>query len=330
MAMSKLLESLTPDNALTILDALKDQKADGEQWELFRYAWAVADPENAMQHALRLEGRTRRNAIEDTLAGWASRSPDEALEWVNSLENSDEQERFRGSFLEGLADHDIGQATDYVMERSKAGDKQAHRYMETVTREQLRRGSIEEAARWSEDLPDGKLKGQAMDHVAGRFVHQSPEAAAAWAAQYAEASYGARVIEEVGDEWAERDPSAAVAWLQSLPEGKGQTEGMESALEEWAGRDPTSASEFLITMGDSELKDSAVSGFARRVVREDPEAAMAWANTIDQPEMRTKTMTTAAREWLRRDREAATNWLESSNLPSETMNAILHGGKRRS
>jgi ABC-type branched-subunit amino acid transport system substrate-binding protein len=179
LAMSKLLESLSTENALSVMAALEENRADGDDWELLRYAWASIDPEGALADALSLEGRRQRDALEDTITGWTSKSPDDAMAWVNALEDAGDRERNRNRLMEGMADHDIGNATTYVIQLAEHGDKRAGRYLESVTREQLRKGPVRDAARWAEDLADGKLKGQAMDSVAGRFVSEDPAAAAA-------------------------------------------------------------------------------------------------------------------------------------------------------
>jgi hypothetical protein len=329
LAFSKLLGSLTSENAQEVMEMMRSHGANGDQWELFRYAWGAADPTGAMSAAMAIEGRNRSGAMSDTLTGWASQDPVSAMTWFDTLENEDEKNRFRGDLVAGLADHDIGTATSFVLELAAQGDKNAGRYLESIAGEQLRSGDISAAIAWSEGLPTGALKFQAMDRVASRYVNDDPEAAAAWASSYATNDAAANVIEEVGDEWAERDPVSAVAWLNGLPDGRGREDGMRSAIGEWARRDPVASGEYLLAMPNSSLKDSAVSGFARNVVREDPETAIQWASSIGSPDLRQQTLQQTAREWMRRDREAAIAWLGTSGLSEEVQNQVKSGGRRR-
>ena len=329
LAFSKLLEGLTSENATEVMELMRTHGAGGDQWELFRYAWGAADPDAAMKHAMAIEGRHRNGAMSDTLTGWASQDPASAMAWFDTLENEEEMNRFRGDLVSGIADHDIGMATSFVMELAAQGNKNAGRYLESIAGEQLRSGDIDAAIAWSEGLPKGDLKFQAMDRVASRYVNDDPEAAAAWAASYAKDDAAARIIEEVGDEWAERDPVAAVAWLNDLPAGRGREEGMRSAISEWARRDPAASGEYLLDMPNSTFKDSAVSGYAQNVVRVDPEAAIDWANSIGSQELRQETLARTAREWMRRDREAAMVWLNTSGLPEEVQNQVKSGARRR-
>ena len=324
LAFTRLLEGLTPENAQLIREQMRGGKAEGDQWRLFQYAWGAADGEGALAAAETIEKEDHRNgAIGSALTGWASADPASAIAWVGSKEDGDEKDRLQENLVGGLADHDIGIATSYVMKLANAGDQRAAEYMETVASEQLRKDGHLAAATWAGSLPDGDVKGAALDRVANTYVARDAAGAAAWAEQFVDKDFGARVIEEVGDEWAERDPSAAVAWLGSLSESKGKSEGMSSALGEWARRDPTAASEYLVAMPASELKDTAVHGFVRRVAWEDPESAIVWANSISQDSLRNEAMTRAAQAYFVKDREAALQWLPNSGLSEEAQLKVL-------
>ena len=360
LAFSKLLDSLTPENALIVMEAMKEHDATNDQWELFRYAWGAMDPAEAMRQAAALD-RGEQKAIKETLTGWASANPADARDWVESLDDEDARSRYLAELVSGMADNNIEMATDYVLELAEDGVSRAHRYIDAVVREQLRSGDITATVAWTEALPNEELKLRAMERIADRYVSEDPEAAADWASAYAADESAARLIEEVGEEWAERDPEAALTWLSSLPEGEGRRDGvqeaigewanndpaaavdwlsnlaqgsmkedaMQEAIGEWAERDPTAAGEYLLGMPNSPTKDSAMSGYARNVVREDPEAAIAWANTIAGEELRLQTVTLTAQEWFRRDRDAALIWLESSGLPDEIQLEVISPTRRR-
>ncbi len=326
-AFSKLLASLTPENVKSVLESMKANRAGGEQWGLFLYAWGSVDPAGALAHAGTLEGGAKTRFLDQTIPGWASKDPKSAIAWLDAMKEGDEKNHFRSSIVGGLADHDIGMATEYVMERMRAGDKGAEDFLQTVAGEALRKNGPAGAAAWGEGLPDGPLKGSALDQIAAAYTRQNPAAAAEWAAKYATVDYGARIIEEVGDNWAERDPKAALNWLGTLQEGAGRAEGTYSALREWTRRDAVAASEYLAALPESPSKDSAVSGFARSLAWEDPESAITWATTITNEDSRVKTLTRAGQSWFRRDPAAATRWVQSSNLPPAAREAILNPPK---
>lgn len=328
LAFAKLLESMTPDNVHQIMDSMRANRAQGDQWRLFSYAWGAMDGAGAIAHAETLEGDQKKAFLGQALTGWAGKDPNAAIAWVNSLSNQDEKNSLQGSIVSGLADKDTALAVSYVYELEKAGNRQAASHMQTVAAEELRRHGPEGAARWGESLPDGPLKGAALDSVANAYVRQDPEAAASWAAKFAGTDYGARAVEEVGREWAAKDPQAAVTWLQSLNEGPAQAWGARSAFSQWTQRDPLAASQYLASMPHSPFRDSAVSGLVRSIAGEDPESAMIWAQTIRDERSRMRNIMRTGREWFQRDPGAAAAWLETAGISQEAKQAIINPQRR--
>lgn len=324
LAFARLLESMTPENVQLVMESLRSNRAGGEQWQLFTYAWGAMDGAGAIAHAATLENGPKNRFLAQAVTGWASKEPQAATAWLEQLPDGEEKNRFRNSLVGGLADKDIGLATAYVLQRAQAGDKQAANYLEIVAGEEIRKNGAQAAIAWGESLPAGALKGAALEEIAGSYVERDPEAAATWATKYAATEYGSRVVEEIGSEWAERDPKKALSWLESLPEGAGKAEGTFSALREWTRRDAVAASEHLSAMPPSPAKDSAVSGFARSLAWQDPEAAVIWAKTITDEQSRVQTLTRAGQAWFRRDPAAASQWLQSAALPPDAQQAIMN------
>ena len=128
-AFAKLLASMTPENVETIRESMRTNRAGGEQWQLFLYAWGSMDSAGALAHAETLEGGAKARFLQSTLPGWASKDPDGAIAWVDQMEQGDAKNRMLNSLVGGLADHDLGMATSYVLARAAAGDSQAAQYM---------------------------------------------------------------------------------------------------------------------------------------------------------------------------------------------------------
>jgi hypothetical protein len=314
---------MTPENAGQIREQLLELGAGGDEWRDFNYAWGAIAGEEALAFA----SESEEEDMEAVMSGWAAAKPQEALALLENLpENYEDQRRqITQSVVTGLADADQGMATDFVLRLAADGNDRADNWMRIVANEALRSGGVEEASAWADGLPDGDVKGSAMDRIAGTFVREDPEAAASWAEQYADQDYAARVIEEVGDEWSEREPEAAVAWLDGLPEGRGQNEGLNSAFGEWEDRDPEAAGNYLLNMPTSDKRDNAIRGFADGYAWQDPETSLAWAGAISNPEVRNDSIQRVGRVYWRRDREAAQAWLESSNLAPEVKESIRNG-----
>jgi len=328
-AFDRILESINPENVMMIRAAMAGNGARSEQWQLLDYAWGASDPAGALAHIPDVPDRYRDGFIPNLLPGIASVDPAAAIAYVEGLEAGDRREQLTGRVIEGLADHDIGAATDYVFQLDDGGNETAGRHLSDLTRDIMRSEGLEFSREWAEALPAGALQAGALDRVAHEFVDRDPQAAAVWATRYAGEDYAARVIEEVGDEWAERDPPSAVAWLNTLPSGRGQNEGMSSALHEWAQRDPVAAGGYLQEMPPSTARDAAVGGFSATIAREDPQTAISWAETISAPESRLRTLTRVGQTWARQDPAAATAWATASGLPEATQQAIMNPPRDR-
>ena len=324
-AFDQLLQGMTAENALAIREQIKGMRQDSSEFRDFHYAWGAIAGVDAVTHGI--ESEERDMAV--TLAGWAEADSGAALAWFKGLPEEEANDgNVKYGLVHGLADSDPMAAARFVYELEKGGDEQAEGLLSVVASEVLRMGGAEEASRWSESLPEGKLRASAMDRVANRFVAENPEAAAAWAERFAGEPESARVIEEVGDEWAARDPLAAVSWLETLDSGAGQAQGMQSAFGEWVKRDPRAASEHLVAMNDSPARDSAIGGFVRRLAYEDPQSAIAWAGEISDPGAREQTLVRAGQAMLRRDVAGTREWLATSGLSAEAQKQVLNPPQR--
>jgi len=321
LAFSRLLESLTPDNALDIREQLVASGASGDQWRDFNYSWGAMAGIDAVNFA----ASSPEPDLDASLTGWASANPDDAIAFLNNLPEGmrENRSRFAESVVSGLADRDPSAASDLVFSLAADEGVPGEKLMSLIASKALRSTGLESSAAWSESLPDGPLKAAAMDRVADLYVKRDPEAAAEWAEGFADQDYAARVIEEVGDGWARRDPVAAVSWLENLPEGRGQVTGLSSVFGDWEDRDPVAASEHLLSMPQSPARDSAIAGFSRGYAWQDPLTAIAWAEDIGDPALRESTLTRAGQAFLRRDPESARAWLPTSGLPPEAQQAVL-------
>ncbi len=321
LAFSRLLEALTPENAEAIRAQLVTHGADGDQWRDFHYSWGALAGKAAFDHAA---GSSERD-LAATMTGWAAANPSEALALLANLpsELQGQRDELTASVVSGLADHDRAMATDLVLRLGQQGNGEARNLMELVAYETLRAEGPEAAARWSESLPDGPLKGSAMSRIADAYVRKDPEAAARWAERFAADDDASRAIEQVGARWAQSNPVAAVGWLESLPPGSGQNAGLRNAFGDWEDRDPAAAGEYLLAMPLSPQRDSAISGFATGYAWQNPRIAIAWAQDIRDPALRQSSLTRAGQAFFRRDPNGAQAWLESSDLPAEVRQQIV-------
>lgn len=336
LAFSRLLEGLTAENAESIREQIAHLPAQSPEFREFHYAWgAVAGP-----GAVMFGVGTGKPDMAPALAGWASADPTAAMTWIRDLDMENDPsfddllkdrkirpDDLRNHLMEGIvhglaaADPDL--ASRFVHDLADAGQKGTHGMMHDIAETVLRTGSPEDAARWVETLPEGELRGEAMERVAGRYAGKDPEAAAAWAGQFAHQPEAAGMIAQVIANWSSKDPEAALAWMLELPEGGGRNAGMHHAMRQWAKKDLTAAGEYLQTMTESPARDAAVSGYTRRVAWENPAAAMSWAETIASEDQRVEAMIGVGQAWTRLDASAAASWARASGLPAEIQQKML-------
>ncbi len=327
LAFAKLLEGMTPENAMQIRESLVAQDAGGDAWNDFNYAWGAIAGKEAFDFA-QVSDEPDLNAA---MSGWAAADPAGALAALDNLPEDLQGQRrnLERSVISGLADTDLALASQMALEFGADDPRHAGRLIRSVANEALRSGGPETASQWVETLPDGAAKGSAMRRVTERYVRDDPQAAAAWAEQFADQDFARSAIAEIGDEWAESDPQATMAWLETLPDGGAQNAGFSEALGEWEDRDPQAAGEYLMSMDPSPQRDSAISGFARGYAWQDPDTAYAWAQAISDPQMRERSMTQVAEAYFRRDPLAALDWLQSSGLSAEAQERVTRPRGRR-
>lgn len=327
LAFSRLLESLTPENAASIREQMVALGADDDQWRDFHYSWGAVAGQAAFDHAA---GSPERD-LAVTMTGWAAANPSEALALLANLPENmkGQRDELTASVVSGLAHRDRGMATNFVLGLGKEGNGRAGSLMEIVANETLRAGGPEAASLWAESLPDGSLKGTAMNRVADAYARKDPESAARWAQRFADEEYAAGTIERIGGRWAQSNPVAAVGWLEALPPGAGQIGGLRNAFGDWEDRDPVAAGEYLRAMPQSPQRDSAISGFATGYAWQNPQVAIAWAQDIRDPELRQSSLTRAGQAYFQRDPGNALVWLESSGLSAEARQKIVNSNNRR-
>lgn len=341
LAFSKMLEGMTPENALEVREQIAGLPGHSAEFREFHYAWGAI----AGIDAIMFGADTEKPDMSPALAGWAGANPQEAIKWFQNL-NMESDSRFDdllkerkvpaeelrnhllGGLVSGLADADPHVAGEFVLALEREGNDHAHRLIHTVIGSVLR-GDTKDAIAWGESLPEGDLRNSALGRIAGHMAGQDLEAAVEWAANYVDKPEGARVVQEVVGRWAHREPEEALEWVQSLPDGSGKERGMHSTFSAWAGRNPEEAGSYIHKMPKSPERDSAISGYALRVMHEDPARGVEWAASIGDPSNRERTLIRAAQHYMHRDRSAAQQWLSTSGLSEEAKKSVRNPPRHR-
>ena len=291
---SQILKNLTAENAKLMREQILHLDHDSSEFREFHYAWGAIAGEEAVLHG----GETRERDMASTLAGWAAKSPEAALAYFKGLdEKMQKGSDLKWGAIHGLTDADPNLAVRFAMDQQEAGDGEARRLMDVVTRQVLRSGDPAEAAQWATTLPAGEMQDAAISRVAR--------------------------------EYADENPVASLDWASTLPSGDGKNKALWNSYNKWAGDNPAAAAERLGTMSASPERDSAAYGYASRVAWDNPEVGIEWASTISNKDTRNRAIIETGRVYFRKDPEAAKQWLSNSGLNAEQQKSITSRSGRR-
>ncbi|MEN8786117.1 MAG: hypothetical protein ABF379_17285 [Akkermansiaceae bacterium] len=291
LAFAEMLKQLTPENARQLREQIAHMPQDSPEFREFHYAWGAIAGDEAITHGK----DTPKRDMAAALAGWASEDPSSAMTYFDSLspEEQSNASHMKWGAAFGLADADPQLATEFAIERSQNGDKDAGRMIHIAAAAAMKSGDREAVTQWASNIPEGDLQNTAFQRLAGDF--------------------------------AKEDPAEAVDWASSLPEGEGKYHAVGTSFHQWANRDPKEAANAIASLPNDQ-QDAATYGYATSVVHKEPAAGVQWAATISDQESRTNAMVDTGRVFYRRDREAAQEWLANANLPDEAIQQIT-GGK---
>jgi len=311
--MDQLLSQLTPENALSIREFIKDLDTDSPEFEMFHYTWGQVAGKEAL-----LFGLNSPEKDGDVLfRGWTSKNPEAAQEWFAAIdyENDPAFDRLRNrgfseerltsylhkQLLHGLYLNDPDKAAQYLAALPADQASFARRGSEELIEDIIARNGIAAARDWVDLLPPDSLT--------------------------------ARAVGEVADEWAERDPRAALDWAMTHQDEDVRRSALENVWRNMAsGRgnaDPFQAAEEINAMPNSTDKDSALAGYADGTRYRYPRTSVDAAMNITDPQLREESLIRNGGYYLRRDPQAANEWLNNSGFSEKLINKITHSSKHR-
>jgi len=285
------LTQLTADEAAAraheIWSAAGEPQEIAERKRLFCYAWGQVAGSAAIEFARKQPGVGKVAAISGALAGWASKDPLAAKQWIEARLEPNERLLHGWALVDGWARHDPKAATDYVLGLTNIPG--TDRFIRSIALEMTRQ-SGPAASEWAEALPQGPLRETGIDEVAASWARTAPGFATNWAFALTDSPLATRAVDRAVTEWARVDGEAAGAYLEGQPA--------------------------------SSVRDAAVSAYIAVLAAEDLHAVSAWAATIRDSNLREQSLRRIAGEWMARNVEATLAWLPQSGLSAEAQRQI--------
>ena len=263
------------------------------------------------------------------LSGWATTDSAAAIAHLDGLEEGSMEKRFGAAgIIQGMLVNGIDEAMGFVQSLPDTDEDGRAKgfYMSMIASEMIEQ-DLDTAKSWASSVTDPELRAGAFREITNELMRTDREAAAEYISQYGDDDAAASAVNTLADSWSREDPQAVFNWADEDLSGKAKAEAYEEAMETWAREDPAAAGEYLSTLEPSLERDHAGAAFATRVSREDPVTAMEWANTIGDTDLKLETQIDVARDWYRADQSATNEWIASNNLSEEAVKQITEQGR---
>jgi len=229
-------------------------RADRGLPNLIFTAWAETDPTTAIAKASELsQPLERQNALYSIAATWASKDPQSALAWAESLPNEERNV-----------------AIGNVIFKWTENDPHAVRA-------------------WFQQLPDGLIKQMAADNLPRSLATADPLAAAQFVAELPPGSAQTRAAEEVARAWANSDPGSAAEWAKAFPNGEPRDVVLRDIVFRWSKSDPRAASQWLQNLSadsfsNENILNASIQSVARGLLELDRKAGEDWLEKTSLPD----------------------------------------------
>lgn len=349
----KLTDQLGPEDfplALTIIEGKKDELGEGADifGMLALARWADLDPK-ALGEYLQEQDRTGgvlfgMSDMDTVLGSWAAKDPLGALGWVKSLRKKEDQERGITAILGTVARRDIDEAiamakthapellksdafADAIGRVTNRGDmeKIVRRFAEmgdTVNMKSVvmrwTNQNASAAFQWAEELPDEKMRDEALKAAWPQFANAEPEKAAEKLAMAkVDSPFVEGTAKAVAQKLSKEDPAAARRWAATLLQPNAREEAYTLIGEFMGEKKPAEGAKWLDGLALGKDRDVAIASYVHKASGEDPAAANDWALTISDSERRINALRGTLGAWFEKSPADAIEWLQNSTSLSE-------------
>ena len=112
-----------------------------------------------------------------------------------------------------------------------------------------------QAAAWARALPEGPLRGEALEDVAIIWAGVDLAAAMQWVRQSPDSDSKQAALLDLGYEAARAEPFEAIGLAGELRPGRQRDQFLDHAVRQWAAIDPSAASEWAGQISDAERRE---------------------------------------------------------------------------
>ncbi len=250
-----------------------------------------------------LEGMSN-HLLSSSLANWASKDPEAALEWVreNGKKNPDLiTDDVKASLVKGAAANDLKLGFDLIGELGmKKPDKAIQRLARGVKDAEERTRFVKLLREYSAANP-GKGKNDvpnAVGSLADGIVKDGFEAGSKWMEETKLSKEETdRIASTISYSAKSAEKGKWIEWIGGNMSEDKREQQVSDTVRDWTNEDYKSAGEWLAKTPDGPTKHASISGYADAVSKYDPQTATQWALTLPEGKTRDQTMQRIHRNW---------------------------------
>jgi hypothetical protein len=226
----------------------------------------------------------RAGAIETLANRWDELSPKDALAWAQTLPDSDAAARTTAlsAILTNLSKSDSTAATAFVQ---NSADPSVFLPIAPTLAQNLAVTNPAAALTWTESLPDGSTKDQALNNVLVTMA--GSDFTTAWndAAALPENGSTDTIVGNLVGVLAQKDPTQAAGLIAQLPAGTEQVNATNALAAVWVKQDPQAFTVWLTTLPPGDPRDAAIGQLVSSAqATKDPATVAAWINSVNNPQ----------------------------------------------
>lgn len=167
------------------------------------------------------------------------------------------------------------------------------------------------AAAWVDQLPEGALRREAIQHVAIVWANADLAGALQWVQHLSSGEAKQSALLNIGYEAARSAPLESLQVAVELPAGRNRDELLAHAASQWAASAPAAAAEWAGRIPDAGLRGQILARIATAWAELDPTAAAGLVTTaLPAGSVQDRAVTAVVQRWAQQSPEAAANWVE--------------------
>jgi len=250
-----------------------------------------------------------QEARDELVRSFDQRDPNEMLDWMQKKLGRASRNELYGPFFRQWAESDPAAAGAKLHQLDGASPVNSAFWNDLLGQvvAQWASSDLHGAISWSQSLPDGPAKSQALLQLSYRWAETYPVAASAYAATQDDPA----LLRNITSIWAAKDSRSALAWASRLPAGEGRTAAVSSAVAVWAQTSPETALTYASKLPGDGLRNQAIAAALSIWADTKPALAAQWTEQLPEGPLRDEAMGKVLESWAGIRPDQASQWIQT-------------------